>query len=66
VLSLLPVGWGLMLAAAAVTADATSGVPVGLTFVGIGVAIALTSRMEDARLVLSRAPPRDGDHRDER
>lgn len=54
VLSFMPAGWGIGLAASYFTAGSPSGLPLGYTFFAIGACIALTSGMEDARLLLRR------------
>jgi len=55
VLSVIPFGWGAGLIAAFFTAGSPTGVPLGWTFIALGLVVLLTSRMEDAKLLLRRA-----------
>jgi len=53
--SAMPIGWGIGLMAAFFTAGSVSGLPLGYTFFALGVSIAITSRMEDVRVLLRRS-----------
>lgn len=56
-LILMPLGWGLGLAAAGIFAGSPSGIPLGYTFVGLSLVVTITSRMRDARPVEQRPAP---------
>lgn len=51
ILMLMPWGWGVGLIGAHFTAQSPSGIPLGLTFLALGTSIAITSGMEDARVL---------------